>query len=1052
MLKRNRGFTFIELSISLFLMSIIAISMVAISNAVSTYNKKKLTEQKLNKIEQAISIFLTNNERLPCPASLLLDDSQSTFGVEDTSFGAGITESGTSNKLAYGQVPTKTLNLSDEYAFDGWGNKISYAVQDDFASTTTDNFEKTHYDTAQIIIKSDGVSGENVTTDAIYVLISHGENGYGAYNSSGSQIPISGSGAGYNAELTNIISAGTFDDTFVQDLYNTDFDDIVRHKTKKQAIYSAGWEGIKCLGDSAISGYSGYSDTLFSEDEVIYGAVCSTDTYSLNPADTNKPQKICGRYGEWSEEMYPCQGGCQVSITNPSPETKNILDGQQIQEECPTGEIGRIVHTCSGTTVTPTDECITFVSGCQEFGYYDAVQTFTVPDNTTSVKIQVWGAEGGGYNESVPTCYGGNGGYAEGNLSVTEGQSLYFYVGGQGYEYSEGYNGGGGSSTSPRAGGGGTDVRTSMGSLTCNTGTDPRVIVAGGGGGGINTDVASSLGGGGGGTTGVVGDDSDCTGGTQSTGGTTIYGGASAGICGAGGDSPDGAGGGGWYGGGGASFGCGGSGYTGGVTDGVMEASYKTGNGFARVCWGISTACDGTHTAVVEDSECIPPEDEPARVPSSGLKLWLDANDLSTITKDGSNKVSAWNDKSGNGNHVTQTTSSFQPEYVASSNINDHPAMRFDGSLTYFNLSSFTSPATHTKFIVFKSSSSGIQRIWFRSRVGEVFILNTGTLSIDNGATVNNSNYTHQAITIGSLVFNSTSSEVYVNGSNVETGNSGTNSSTSNVTIGQGSGTYYYSGDIAEILVYDRVLSTVERQAVEAYLIDKYAIPTQDLELWLDALDESTITKDGSNLVSQWNDKSGNGKHVVQTTGANKPKYGTNLINGLPAVYCDSTTQQMTNTAGIPIAGDLTIFAVLQDTRNASNVQIVVNGGVGEGEATNWTYSWRFQSLVPQLFYETGGGSNVFADATTAVPSDDIVAYLTRDSNGTSSIDFGYLQDATDFSENDTAVNSSGGSDSDFFLFSGFTGKLGELLIYDRILTAEEIADVKAYLKNKWGI
>jgi hypothetical protein len=224
-----------------------------------------------------------------------------------------------------------------------------------------------------------------------------------------------------------------------------------------------------------------------------------------------------------------------------------------------------------------------------------------------------------------------------------------------------------------------------------------------------------------------------------------------------------------------------------------------------------------------------------------------------------------------------------------------------------------------------------------------------------------------------------------------------------------------------------------------------------NLQLWLDAFDASTITLDGSN-VTQWDDKSGNGKNVVQETGAIQSKYGTNLINGHPAVFCDSTAQQMINTAGIPIAGDLTIFAVLQDTRNAANVVLVANLGAGESEAANATYSWRFQNLVPQLFYETGGGSNVFADATTAVPSDDIVAYLTRDSNGTSSIDFGYLQDATDFSENDTAVNSSGGSDSDFFLFGGFTGKLGELLIYDKILTAQEIADVKSYLKSKWGI
>ena len=34
---------------------------------------------------------------------------------------------------------------------------------------------------------------------------------------------------------------------------------------------------------------------------------------------------------------------------------------------------------------------------------------------------------------------------------------------------------------------------------------------------------------------------------------------------------------------------------------------------------------------------------------------------------------------------------------------------------------------------------------------------------------------------------------------------------------------------------------------------------TNGAELWLDATDADTITKDASNLVSQWNDKSGNG-------------------------------------------------------------------------------------------------------------------------------------------------------------------------------------------------
>lgn len=59
----------------------------------------------------------------------------------------------------------------------------------------------------------------------------------------------------------------------------------------------------------------------------------------------------------------------------------------------------------------------------------------------------------------------------------------------------------------------------------------------------------------------------------------------------------------------------------------------------------------------------------PAQLDSSVCKLWLDANDSSTITKDGSNYVSQWNDKSGNNNHVYQETGNLQPLYSSASSL-----------------------------------------------------------------------------------------------------------------------------------------------------------------------------------------------------------------------------------------------------------------------------------------------------------------------------------------------------------------------------------------------
>lgn len=58
--------------------------------------------------------------------------------------------------------------------------------------------------------------------------------------------------------------------------------------------------------------------------------------------------------------------------------------------------------------------------------------------------------------------------------------------------------------------------------------------------------------------------------------------------------------------------------------------------------------------------------------------LWLDAEDTSTITLNGST-VSQWADKSGNGRNVSQATAASQPAYSAS-NLNGKPGLVFDGS------------------------------------------------------------------------------------------------------------------------------------------------------------------------------------------------------------------------------------------------------------------------------------------------------------------------------------------------------------------------------------
>lgn len=61
----------------------------------------------------------------------------------------------------------------------------------------------------------------------------------------------------------------------------------------------------------------------------------------------------------------------------------------------------------------------------------------------------------------------------------------------------------------------------------------------------------------------------------------------------------------------------------------------------------------------------------------ASLVLWLDADDANTITLDGSNNVEQWDDKSGNNNNVSQSSSSLRPACEEISGMN---FVKFNGA------------------------------------------------------------------------------------------------------------------------------------------------------------------------------------------------------------------------------------------------------------------------------------------------------------------------------------------------------------------------------------
>ena len=226
----------------------------------------------------------------------------------------------------------------------------------------------------------------------------------------------------------------------------------------------------------------------------------------------------------------------------------------------------------------------------------------------------------------------------------------------------------------------------------------------------------------------------------------------------------------------------------------------------------------------------------------SGLKLWLKAD--SNYSLNGS-EVSAWNDCSGNNYNATQSTSANRPTWVDAV-INNKPVVRFDGindSLLGSTISNIESRACDM-FIVISGATESAQDafstffgigsrgsgfmacryLWSANQ--DMVLQNSSTYLFSSANDLPNSGYNYKIFQI-SKEFN-TSLDAYINGNLIASSSSSgaTGSFTNNAfVLGKmyGSYTSFYKGDMAEVIIYNSVLSSTDRQKVVDYLRNKYA-------------------------------------------------------------------------------------------------------------------------------------------------------------------------------------------------------------------------------------
>jgi len=313
-LKTKTAYSLVELSVVITIMSILMMGVASIVSASMKKAQKNETQEKMQIIYNSMGKFLLRNQRLPCPASLNLAESSAGYGSDESITNGDCNNSSqifsSGNNIFVGAVPTTTLGLSSDMAKDEFGNKITYIISKNATIATTAtifpgnnfSFGSTTTDYANQVLTVLEYANNPVTTDrtitgqAIFALISHGNNQNCAYPANGvspnSSCPINNeainSSNKYNTNFT--------DRNIIYSSINPNFDDIVLFKTKNQIAtdFNAHHLFLCSISSSEFTNYNTRANgtNRTSQQSLFY------EQNLFNIDQNNSCQLICGKYGQ----------------------------------------------------------------------------------------------------------------------------------------------------------------------------------------------------------------------------------------------------------------------------------------------------------------------------------------------------------------------------------------------------------------------------------------------------------------------------------------------------------------------------------------------------------------------------------------------------------------------------------------------------------------------------------------------------------------------------------------------------------------------------------
>lgn len=492
-------------------------------------------------------------------------------------------------------------------------------------------------------------------------------------------------------------------------------------------------------------------------------------------------------------------------------------------------------------------------------------------------------------------------------------------------------------------------------------------------------------------------------------------------------------------------------------------------------------------------------------IPTSGLTLWYQADAIAPQA-DGS-LLTTWVDSASGNNAVAP--SGYEPTYHTgvAGPFGGMPYVNFSGTSTtgkYVQSTSaltgsLTGDLTTTVFTVADAgaSSGGIYSLGNHTaplaaigpmrdaRAAGVYSVEfAGNAPAIFGPVASGVQITELRKTSGAI---NTTTSFSVNGASQPVGG-GSSTATPNVsstpfTLGKwgpsSTGTASW-GNVAETIVYDRVLSQAEANQVGAYLTVKYGITnsqypirgdaaamplnTPGLVLWLNA-DPAFVTKDAGNRVSAWFDATGatnntTGQNVSQGTSTAQPLWVANGISGRPAVQFDGDDFLVNTVDNLLASGQArTMFVVGDGTDGQNGGGILAFRRSTRVNSLGETY-YAAHPTAPQIVYSDGvsGDNNTWGpDRRTTVNQPFVAAFMTTagekpqvDLNASSQIIKTGASSGAVSAETGAAGFSVGGRAD--ITPDRWKGAVAEVLVYDHELSGAELNSMGYYLARKYSL